>query len=44
MMSNDDSYPGEYSRKVARPRVACRLLDKDEGELPQLTCLIKGIV
>ena len=43
MISNDDSYPGEYSRKVARPHWAC-LLDEDEGELPQLTCLTKGIV
>lgn len=41
-MSNDDSYPGEYSRKVGLT-VAC-LLDEDEGELPQLTCLTKGIV
>ena len=42
-MSNGDSYPGEYSRKVDLT-VAC-LLDEDEGELPQLTCLTKlGIV
>ena len=41
MMSNGDSYLGEYSRKVGLT-VAC-LLDKD-GELPQLTSLTKGIV
>ena len=37
-----DSYPGEHSRKVGLT-VAC-LLDEDEGELTQLTCLTKGIV
>ena len=41
-MSNGDSYPGEHSRKVGLT-VAC-LLDEDEGELPQLTRLTKGIV
>ena len=41
MMSNGDSYLGEYSRKVGLT-VAC-LLDED-GELPQLTSLTKGIV
>ena len=39
---NGDSYPGEHSRKVGLT-VAC-LLDEGEGELPQLTCLTKGIV
>ena len=42
MMSNGDNYPGEHSRKVGLT-VAC-LLYKDEGELPQLPCLTKGIV
>ena len=41
-MSNGDSYPVEHSRKVGLT-VAC-LLDENEGELPQLTCLTKGIV
>ena len=39
MMSNGDNYPGEHSRKVGLT-VAC-LLDKDERDLPQLTCLTK---
>ena len=42
MMSNGDNYPGEHNRKVGLT-VAC-LLDEDEGELPQLTCLTKGTV
>ena len=39
-MSGGDEYPGEHSRKVGLT-VACLI---DDGELPQLTCLTKGIV
>ena len=39
-MSDGDEYPGEHSRKVGLT-VACLI---DDGELPQLTCLSKGIV
>ena len=42
MMSNGDSYPGEYSRKVGLTVAKC-LLD-EEGGLLQLTCLTKGII